>query len=295
MPRDSDLRNETEGGTVYLAVDEGVLVKTGANVLVSVRHAIGGTDLGQLHEAVKREFLTLDERERNVRTAVAKMEERLYRPIRGVSTWSDESRISPSKEETAFVRQVAAKAARKLRVQREGSQGVWFGLGMSGLIGWSVAVPTLLGAMLGLWLDRHHPGAHSWTLVLLVAGLVSAAPMPGIGSPSRTRPCRMNRRIKMSETLALILALLAGALLGTIFFGGLWWTIRRGMSSQQPAALFFFSLLLRTGIALAGFYFVARGDWRRVLACLLGFFLARILVTRLTRVPIAEEEGSDCR
>jgi ATP synthase protein I len=83
----------------------------------------------------------------------------------------DEPKSQPSKEEAAFVRQVAAKAARKLRVQREGKQGVWFGLGMSGLIGWSVAVPTLLGAMLGLWWDRRHPGAHSWTLALLVIGL----------------------------------------------------------------------------------------------------------------------------
>jgi len=63
-----------EGATVYVAADEGVLVKTGADVLVSVRHAIGGTDLSQLHDAVKRQFLTLDEQERNVRAAVAKME-----------------------------------------------------------------------------------------------------------------------------------------------------------------------------------------------------------------------------
>jgi F-type H+-transporting ATPase subunit epsilon len=63
-----------EDGTVYLAVDEGVLVKTGADVLVSVRRAIGGTDLSQLHDAVKRQFLALDEEERNVRAAVAKME-----------------------------------------------------------------------------------------------------------------------------------------------------------------------------------------------------------------------------
>ena len=63
-----------EEGTVYLAVDEGVLVKTGAEVLVSVRRAIGGTDLSQLHEAVKREFLTLDEQERDVRAAIARME-----------------------------------------------------------------------------------------------------------------------------------------------------------------------------------------------------------------------------
>jgi ATP synthase protein I len=78
----------------------------------------------------------------------------------------------PSEEEGAFARQVAAKAARKLRVQRDGPRGVWFGLGMSGLIGWSVAVPTLVGAIVGLWWDRRHPGAHSWTLMLLVAGLV---------------------------------------------------------------------------------------------------------------------------
>lgn len=69
------------------------------------------------------------------------------------------------------MRQVSAKIARKLEVQREAKQGVWFGLGMSGVIGWSVAVPTLLGAMIGLWWDRGHRGAHSWTLVLLVAGL----------------------------------------------------------------------------------------------------------------------------
>jgi F1F0 ATPase subunit 2 len=90
--------------------------------------------------------------------------------------------------------------------------------------------------------------------------------------------------------LALILSLLTGVLLGTIFFGGLWWTIRKGVSSKQPAALFFVSLLLRTSIALTGFYVVARGDWRRVLACLVGFFVARILVTWLTRTPSAKTE-----
>jgi F-type H+-transporting ATPase subunit epsilon len=66
---------QTEAGDeVLVAVDEGVLVKTGADVLVSVRRAIGGTDLGQLHAAVEKEFLTLDEDEQSVRTAVAKLE-----------------------------------------------------------------------------------------------------------------------------------------------------------------------------------------------------------------------------
>ncbi len=67
--------------------------------------------------------------------------------------------------------EVGAKADRKLRARRQSAQGVWFGLGMMGLIGWSVVIPTLLGAALGLWLDQHHPGKHAWTLALLVAGL----------------------------------------------------------------------------------------------------------------------------
>lgn len=66
---------------------------------------------------------------------------------------------------------VGVKAARKLKAQRSTTAGIWFGLGMMGLIGWSVAVPTLLGAALGLWLDEHYPGGRSWTLALLVAGL----------------------------------------------------------------------------------------------------------------------------
>jgi ATP synthase protein I len=67
--------------------------------------------------------------------------------------------------------QVGAKATRKLKARRHGVPGVWFGLGMMGLIGWSVAVPTLLGAALGLWLDQRYPGGRSWTLALLVVGL----------------------------------------------------------------------------------------------------------------------------
>jgi ATP synthase protein I len=73
--------------------------------------------------------------------------------------------------EDGFHDKVARKVARKLKMQRDGPQGVWFGLGMSGLIGWSVAVPTLAGALFGVWLDRYHPGSHSWTLSFLVIGL----------------------------------------------------------------------------------------------------------------------------
>jgi len=87
----------------------------------------------------------------------------------------------------------------------------------------------------------------------------------------------------MNETLALVLALVTGVLLGAMFFGGLWWTVRKGVASKEPALWFFGSLLLRTSIALAGFYYIARGHWERLLVCLLGFIIARLIVTRLTR------------
>lgn len=70
-----------------------------------------------------------------------------------------------------FGQEIAAKAERKLRARRHVTRTVWFGLGMMGVIGWSVAIPTLLGAVLGLWLDQRYPGGRSWTLALLVAGL----------------------------------------------------------------------------------------------------------------------------
>jgi ATP synthase protein I len=75
-------------------------------------------------------------------------------------------------DETGFAGRLAAKAARKIKAQRSAQHPAWFGLGMLGTIGWSVAVPTVGGALLGAWWDRHHPGQHSWTLPLLVAGLV---------------------------------------------------------------------------------------------------------------------------
>ena len=88
----------------------------------------------------------------------------------------------------------------------------------------------------------------------------------------------------MNEALSLALALVTGVLLGGVFFGGLWWTVRKVVSSKQPAFWLLGSALLRMSIALAGFYFVAQGHWERLLVCLLGFVMARQIVTRLTRV-----------
>ncbi|UWJ23821.1 ATP synthase epsilon chain [Methanosarcina mazei TMA] len=76
------LTYETEAeGEVYVAVDEGVLIKTGQDVLVSVRDAIFGTDLSQLHETVEKDFLTLDETDQKIRSVMAKLETGLIRRL----------------------------------------------------------------------------------------------------------------------------------------------------------------------------------------------------------------------
>jgi F1F0 ATPase subunit 2 len=87
----------------------------------------------------------------------------------------------------------------------------------------------------------------------------------------------------MNETIILAAALAAGVLLGAIFFGGLWWTVRKGVTAKIPALWFLGSSLLRMSIVLAGFYFIARGDWKKLLLCLVGFLITRVVVLRLTR------------
>jgi F1F0 ATPase subunit 2 len=87
----------------------------------------------------------------------------------------------------------------------------------------------------------------------------------------------------MNETLTLVLSGVAGLLLGAVFFGGLWWTVNRGITSPRPAVWFLGSFLVRMGITLAGFYVVSGGHWQRLMLCLVGFLIARITVTWLTR------------
>jgi F1F0 ATPase subunit 2 len=82
----------------------------------------------------------------------------------------------------------------------------------------------------------------------------------------------------MDDPLSLAAALAAGVLLGALFFGGLWWTVRLGLSSQRPALWFLGSLLARMSVALIGFYFVGGEQWERWLLCLLGFILSRFVV-----------------
>ena len=87
------------------------------------------------------------------------------------------------------------------------------------------------------------------------------------------------------HTMHFVLALtgIAGGVLGLLFFGGLWWTLRRAFNSSRPALWIGGSLLLRMVCTATGFVLVSAGDWRRALACLLGFYLARWMVVHLTK------------
>ena len=78
---------------------------------------------------------------------------------------------SADNRKTPLNEEVGQRAARKLRARRKTQHSAWFGLGMFGLVGWSVAVPTILGIALGIWLDKHWPGEASWTLTLLIIGV----------------------------------------------------------------------------------------------------------------------------
>jgi len=86
----------------------------------------------------------------------------------------------------------------------------------------------------------------------------------------------------MIELPAVLLALAAGLTLGAVFFGGLWWTVVRAIDSRHAALWFSASLLLRTAVTMLGFALVGQGSWGRLLACLAGFLVARVMVTRLT-------------
>jgi F1F0 ATPase subunit 2 len=98
----------------------------------------------------------------------------------------------------------------------------------------------------------------------------------------------------MTDLSGLFIVFFAGLLLGGFYFGGLWWTVQKGLASENPALWFFGSLLLRTALILAAFYFLSRGDWSRLFACVVGFMIARILVVqRLTKKPTANMTPSE--
>jgi ATP synthase protein I len=71
-----------------------------------------------------------------------------------------------------FIKEIVSKQNRKLKARQENQQSVWFGLGMLGLVGWSIAIPTIMGIAVGIWIDKTWPGRYSWTLMMLLIGLI---------------------------------------------------------------------------------------------------------------------------
>ncbi len=87
----------------------------------------------------------------------------------------------------------------------------------------------------------------------------------------------------MNEILYMILAFIAGLALGLLFFGGLWFTVKKTVTAKIPAIWFLGSFFLRVSIVLLGFYFVSSGSWQRLLISLIGFVVARFIVMNLTQ------------
>jgi F1F0 ATPase subunit 2 len=89
----------------------------------------------------------------------------------------------------------------------------------------------------------------------------------------------------MNETGLLLMALISGVLLGVFFFGGLWWTTKKAIVSKLPAVWFSVSLILRLGLTLFVFYIVGRNHWERMLICLVGFIIARMVILHFVQLP----------
>ncbi len=87
----------------------------------------------------------------------------------------------------------------------------------------------------------------------------------------------------MSDVLYILFAFIAGLALGTLFFGGLWFTVKKAVHARIPALWIIGGFVTRTGMALTGFYVVSQGDWQPLLVCLLGFVAARIIVVQITK------------
>lgn len=96
----------------------------------------------------------------------------------------------------------------------------------------------------------------------------------------------------MDKVLILLLAFAAGLLLGAFFFGGLWWTTKKALASKVPMVWFFSSLIIRLGITLLVIYYLGRNHWERILICLLGFIIARIIIVRLTRKQVQTKSAT---
>ena len=140
-----------------MAVNGGILVKQGDMVMVATRVAVSG-ELGLLHETVNRFMNDLDERERKARSAVARLEADF---VRRFVEFGKKCLMMRQKHGKRFSREIDIREKRKLRARNQKADEVWFGLGLFGVVGWAVAIPTVLGIFLGVWIDLKWPSSYS--------------------------------------------------------------------------------------------------------------------------------------
>jgi len=98
----------------------------------------------------------------------------------------------------------------------------------------------------------------------------------------KIKECIKTEKI-MNEIVVMVLTFITGLALGMLFFGGLWLTVKKLFTSKTPALLFLGSFIFRTGVTLVGFYYIVQGSWQRLVICLVGFVIARYIVTRFTK------------
>ena len=124
---------------------------------------------------MEEQYQELDEREKKARAAAARLEADLVRrfmEMKEVMT-DDYERSKERRRKLAdsFTKKVALREKLRIRAGKHKDETVWFGLGMFGLIGWSVAIPTLIGVVIGIWIDSTYPSRFSWTLMMLIMGV----------------------------------------------------------------------------------------------------------------------------
>lgn len=97
----------------------------------------------------------------------------------------------------------------------------------------------------------------------------------------------------MTEILYMILALIVGMALGMFFFGGLWFTVKKAVTAKIPAIWFFSSFILRVSVVMLGFYYISPGGWKPLFISLLGFILARVVVTHFTKLMDKKQKKTE--
>jgi predicted F0F1-ATPase subunit/F1F0 ATPase subunit 2 len=149
--------------------------------------------------------------------------------------------------------QGGTKESRKLKARREKGRSLWFGMGMFGLVGWSVAIPTLAGIALGVWVDTRWPGP-------LFLDVDAAGHRRGVRMPECLVLGKTGEQSMIKDLLVAVLC--GGAGIGGIHFAGLWWTVRRIQTSRRPGLLVLTSFLVRAGLTVSALYLI--------LGCMLG-------------------------